>query len=63
MSAWNYWHVYHFMVTYYQNTGLVPERLVLLAEFAELDPEQVDEGIAEFDLVMGKRQRGAEQIG
>ncbi|AIQ59714.1 hypothetical protein [Paenibacillus borealis] len=54
-GAWNYWHVYHFMVTYYQNTGLVPERSVLLAEFPSLDPEQVDEGIAEFNLVMGKR--------
>lgn len=58
MSAWNYWHVYHFMVTFYQNTGLVPERPVLLVEFPDLDPEQVEEGIAEFDLVMGKRRRG-----
>lgn len=58
MSAWNYWHVYHYMVTHYQNTGLVPTREELLDEFAELGSEQVDEGIAEFELAVGKRKRG-----
>lgn len=58
MSAWNYWHVYHYMVTQYTLTGLIPDRNFLLSEFAELGMSEIDEGIAEFDLVMGARKRG-----
>ncbi|MRN56808.1 hypothetical protein [Paenibacillus monticola] len=60
-TRWNYWHVYQFMVTHFAQTGLVPERTELLVEFAELEPVEVDEGIAEFELVINKRHRGAEQ--
>ncbi|MEK3868062.1 hypothetical protein MHH60_31890 [Paenibacillus sp. FSL H7-0716] len=55
MGAWNYWHVYHYMVTQYTHTGLVPDRNILLSEFAELGASEIDEGIAEFETVMGKR--------
>ncbi|MFF2016251.1 hypothetical protein [Paenibacillus sp. NPDC058177] len=61
MSAWNYWHVYHYMVTHYASTGLVPDKATLLNEFAELGSSEIDEGIAEFDLVIGNHREGVDQ--
>ncbi|WP_036656633.1 hypothetical protein [Paenibacillus wynnii] len=60
-SRWNYWHVYQFMITLFTQTGVAPDRTDLIAEFTELEPAEIDEGIAEFELVIGKRQRGADQ--
>lgn len=38
-------------------TGSAPDRLDLLAEFADLEPAEVDEGIGEFELAIGERRR------
>ncbi|GGF82941.1 hypothetical protein GCM10010912_30060 [Paenibacillus albidus] len=59
----SYWHVYNRMRRHYIATGLMPERVNLLAEFADLEPADVDEGIAEFELSIGLRKRGAEPDG
>jgi hypothetical protein len=59
MSRRNYWHVYNWLRRYYIETGVIVERGDLLAEFADLDPADVDEGIGEFELAIGKRKREA----
>lgn len=58
MIGRNYWHVYNHMRRMLMANGHAPERDVLLVEFADLSPDEVDEGIAEFDLAIGKRKRG-----
>lgn len=58
MSAWNYWHVYDFMKSVFLSTGVAPDRDTLLVEFKELDSRQIDEGIEEFELAIGRRKRG-----
>ncbi|WP_249901794.1 hypothetical protein [Paenibacillus sp. PK3_47] len=59
MSGRNYWHVYNWLRRHYLAAGAVVERVDLLAEFADLEPAEVDEGIAEFELAIGKRKREA----
>ncbi|MEK4853855.1 hypothetical protein NST04_28730 [Paenibacillus sp. FSL H7-0756] len=59
MSGRNYWHVYNWMRRHYIATGAVAERMELLEEFAELEPVEIDEGITEFELAVGKRKREA----
>lgn len=58
MSRRNYWHVYNWLRRHYLATGAAAERTDLLAEFAELEPGEIDEGIAEFELAIGKQKRG-----
>lgn len=59
MSGRNYWHVYNWLRRHYIATGVAAERMDLLEEFAELEPGEIDEGVAEFELAIGKRKRGA----
>ncbi len=59
MSGRNYWHVYNWLRRHYLATGVIVERADLLEEFAELEPADVDEGVGEFELAIGKRMREA----
>ncbi|ASA21988.1 hypothetical protein [Paenibacillus donghaensis] len=59
MGGRNYWHVYNWLRQYYLATGAAAERMDLLAEFAEQESGEIDEGIAEFELAIGKRKKGA----
>lgn len=59
MSRRSYWHVYNWLRRHYLATGVVAGRMDLQEEFAELESGEIDEGIAEFELVIGKRKREA----
>lgn len=60
MSGRNYWHVYNQMRRHYIDTGVAQGHADLLAEFSDMDPAEVDEGIAEFELAIGIRMRGVD---
>ncbi|WP_157794121.1 hypothetical protein [Paenibacillus donghaensis] len=53
-TRWNYWHVYHYMVTTFLHTGTAPVRNELLQEFKELGASEIDEAIAEYEFVVGR---------
>ncbi|NUU62669.1 hypothetical protein [Paenibacillus agri] len=55
MGRRNYWHVYNYMRRKLIDNGKQPERPELLNEFIDLDPDEVDEGIAEFEVAYGRR--------
>ncbi|MDT3426098.1 hypothetical protein J2Z22_001618 [Paenibacillus forsythiae] len=54
----NYWHVYNHIRRRVMDTGKQPERADLLAEFSDLEPAEVDEGIAEYEITFGEREGG-----
>ncbi|WP_162174484.1 hypothetical protein [Paenibacillus sp. FSL R7-269] len=51
--------MYNWLRRHYIATGVAAERMDLLEEFAELESGEIDEGITEFELAVGKRKRGA----
>jgi hypothetical protein len=63
MGRRNYWHVYNQMRRHYLDTGVAQQRVDLLAEFSDMEPAEVDEGIAEFELAIGIRMRGVDLNG
>ncbi|EHB50094.1 hypothetical protein [Paenibacillus lactis] len=52
MSRWSHWHVYEYIRQRFIHTGQVPDQQELLAEFSEMDPAVIEEGVKEFNLVM-----------
>lgn len=58
MSRWSHWHVYEYMRQRLMHTGMAPDKQELLTEFADMEPSEIDEGVTEFEIAMGKRKRG-----
>ncbi|MGG1880151.1 hypothetical protein ABDI30_21625 [Paenibacillus cisolokensis] len=52
MSRWSHWHVFEYMRQRFMHTGRVPDQQELLAEFADMDQAEIDEGVKEFNTAM-----------
>jgi hypothetical protein len=51
--------LYEWLKQRFMRTGRIPETSEARAEFPELSLEEIGEGYAEFELVVGKIQKGA----
>ncbi|OPA76762.1 hypothetical protein BVG16_16460 [Paenibacillus selenitireducens] len=63
MSLLTRWAVYEYMKMRFRSTGCAPDRNELLNEFAGIDPEELNEGIEEFNALMGNQHAGAGRVG
>lgn len=50
----NRWHVFEYIKTVYIRTGLQPSRSDIQLEFDGMSESEVDEGIEEFQALIGK---------
>lgn len=48
----NRWHVYEFMKKEFMSSGKVPEKAVVFSKFREIPKSEIEEGIAEFHLMI-----------
>ncbi|MBO2942785.1 hypothetical protein JJQ72_02140 [Paenibacillus sp. F411] len=51
-SRWSHWHVYEYMRQRLLHTGQVPDEKELLAEFSDMAPAEIEEGVKEFSASM-----------
>jgi len=55
----NKWHVYEYMKQVYMRTGIVPTWQELRVEFSGLRFTEIQEGMSEFQLTVGRFEKGA----